>query len=256
MTEFKLADFDAVAFDLEGTLADTIPTHHSTRIQAFEQHGLGHITREQHELGPTYGSSHFDILGGILHAAGEIDSNTPFQQNKTVLDVSVTKGRLFKAAAAKGFEAMPGAIDFVRAIAPYFIGKMAIVTSSEEEFIFPFIERYDLGQYFPNEHVIGHESVVAEGLDVKPSGDPYSLSMQRLRAKSLLVFEDTTSGVASAKKAGATVIALGFDTQNSYLFRNGHLEYPPDAVVATYDEAAAMLGIQSSKKLQPPRSLR
>jgi beta-phosphoglucomutase-like phosphatase (HAD superfamily) len=105
MAEFKLTDFDAVAFDLEGTLADTIPTHHSTCMQAFEQHGFGHITREQHELGSTYGSSHFDILGGILHAAGEIDDKVPFQQNKAVLDVIVTKGELFKAAAAEGFEA-------------------------------------------------------------------------------------------------------------------------------------------------------
>lgn len=52
MTEFKLTDFDAVAFDLEGTLADTMPTHHSTRLVAFEQHGFGHVTHEQHELGP------------------------------------------------------------------------------------------------------------------------------------------------------------------------------------------------------------
>jgi beta-phosphoglucomutase-like phosphatase (HAD superfamily) len=183
MTEFKLTDFDAVAFDLEGTLADTIPTHHNTRIQAFERHGFGHITREQHELGPTYGSSHFDILGGILHAAGEIDSSVPFQQNKTVLNVIATKSGLFRAAAAKGFDAMPGAINSVRAIAPFFVGKTAIVTSSEEEFIFPFIERYDLGQYFPDEHVIGHESVVVEGLEVKPSGDPYGLGMRRLQAK-------------------------------------------------------------------------
>jgi beta-phosphoglucomutase-like phosphatase (HAD superfamily) len=133
---------------------------------------------------------------------------------------------------------MPRAIAFVRATAPYFVGRMAIVTSSEEEFIYPFIERYDLGQYFPREHVIGHESVVAEGLEVKPSGDPYTLGMRRLHSKKLLVFEDTTSGVASAKKAGATVIALGFDTQNNHLFRTGQLEYPPDGVVATYDEAA------------------
>jgi beta-phosphoglucomutase-like phosphatase (HAD superfamily) len=109
---------------------------------------------------------------------------------------------------------------------------MAIVTSSEEEFISPFLDRYDLGRYFPSEHIIGHESVVAEGLEVKPSGDPYTLGMQRLHAKNLLVFKDTIFGVASAKKAGATVIALAFDTRNSKLFKTGQLQYPPDAMVA------------------------
>src|SRR6185437_8772011 len=100
MKELKLADFDAIAFDVEGTLANTVPTHHSTRIEAFHRHGFGHITRDQHELGSTYGSSHFDILGGILHAAGEIDASVPFHQNQIVLDVIETKSSLFRAAAA------------------------------------------------------------------------------------------------------------------------------------------------------------
>jgi hypothetical protein len=34
-----------------------------------------------------------------------------------VLDVVATKGELFRAAATKGFDAMPGAIAFVRAMA-------------------------------------------------------------------------------------------------------------------------------------------
>ena len=244
MTKFNITNFDAVAFDLEGTIANTIPTHHSTRMQAFERHGYGHISREQHELGQTYGSSHFDVLGGILHAAGQINKDIQFSQNPKVLDVIATKGTLFKGAAAKGFDAMPRAIKFIEEIAPYFAGKMAIVTSSEAEFIFPFLERHNLRKYFANEHIIGHESVIAEGLGVKPSGDPYILGLRRLDARKLLVFEDTTSGVASAKRAGATVIALGFDFQNNQLFRAGKLEYPPDELVASFDEAAELLGIK------------
>jgi beta-phosphoglucomutase-like phosphatase (HAD superfamily) len=244
MKELRLTDFDAVAFDVEGTLADTVPTHHNTRITAFEQHGFGHITRDQHELGPTYGSSHFDILGGILHAAEEIDNSVPFHQNQTVLDVIATKAALFQAEAAKGFEVMPGAIQFVELIAPHFLGKMALVTSSEEGFIFPFIERYNLEEYFPKRLVIGHESIIAEGLTPKPSGDPYMLAIQRMKAKNMLVFEDTVPGVASAKRAGATVIALGFDAANSKLFRADKLEFPPDMVVDDYSDAASLLKLK------------
>jgi beta-phosphoglucomutase-like phosphatase (HAD superfamily) len=243
MKEFNLTDFDGLIFDLEGTLADTIPTHHATRMQAFQHHGFGHITREEHELGTTYGSSTPDILGGILHAAGDIDVSVPFHQNQSVMDVSNTKAKLFKTAAAKGFDAMPGAIDFIKMIAPYFVGKMAIVSSSEEEFIFPFVQRYNLEKYFPKDHIIGHESVMAAGLQVKPSGDPFVLGMQRIQAKNVLVFEDTISGTAAAKKAHATVIALGFDAKNDHLFRNTKLEYPPDAVVANYAEAAALFSL-------------
>jgi beta-phosphoglucomutase-like phosphatase (HAD superfamily) len=243
MKELKLADFDGVAFDFEGTLVDTVPIHHGTRMEAFSKHGFGHITSEQHELATTYGSSHFDVIGGTLYAAGEIDDAVPFHQNQTVLDIIDTKKALFKIEATKGFKAIPGAIKFVEAIAPHFHGKMAVVTSSEEEFIFPFIERYNLGKYFPKDLVIGHESVVGENLNVKPSGDPYLLAMRRLGINNLLVFEDTVPGVASAKRAKATVVALGFDRANYGLFQKGGLEYEPDLVVRDYAEATKLLGL-------------
>jgi beta-phosphoglucomutase-like phosphatase (HAD superfamily) len=246
MMQLSLTAFDAVAFDVEGTLANTIPVHHSTRHAAFAQHGFGHITPEQHALGPTYGSSHSDILGGILHAAGVIDKAVPFHENPTVLDIIRTKGELFKEAAAGGFDAMPGAISFVNQIAAHFPNKLALVTSSEEEFVYPFIQRYKMDTYFPSTHVIGHETVTAEDLQVKPSGDPYKLAMKRLNAQRLLVFEDTAPGVAAGKKAGATVIAVAFDAANAKLFEGGELEYPPDAVVHSYEQAASMLGLSGA----------
>jgi beta-phosphoglucomutase-like phosphatase (HAD superfamily) len=212
-------------------------------MAAFKQHGFGHITREEHELGPIYGSSHTDILGGVLHAADAIDKSVPFHLNQTVLDVIDTKAKLFKEAAEAGFDEMPGAVKFVALIAPHFQGRMSIVTSSEEEFIHPFLERYDLAQYFADELLIGHETVMAEGLEVKPAGDPYQLAMRRMSAKRLLVFEDTVSGTAAGKRAGATVVALGFDKHNRALFHEGNLEYPPDVIVENYDEAAAILGL-------------
>lgn len=90
MSQLNLRDYDAVAFDVEGTLADTIPVHHEARLEAFKVHGFGHITREQHELGPTYGSYPVDIIGGVLHAAGEIEKNGTFKDDPTVQSVIVT----------------------------------------------------------------------------------------------------------------------------------------------------------------------
>lgn len=243
MKKLSISNFDAVAFDMEGTLADTIPLHHTARLEAFKHHGFAHITREQHELGPTYGSATADIIGGILHAAGEIDNSEPFYKNPTVQEVIKTKTNLFRDSATEGFEAMPGAIAFIKQIAPHFSHKMALVTSSGEEFVHPFIQRYNLAQYFSPATTIGHETVIAEGLQPKPSGDPYTLAMHRLGSKSLLVFEDTVSGVKAAKLAHATVIALAFNKENAKLFKSGTLEHAPDRVVNSYEEAAKLLGI-------------
>lgn len=246
MKHFDLTDFDAVAFDVEGTLADTIPTHHEARLQAFATHGYGHITRAQQELGPTYGSTPHDIIGGILHAAGEIEKSDPFKNHPTVQAIVATRVKVFGDLAAAGFKEMPGASQFVHDIAKHFQGKMALVTSSPEQFVRPFIEQEGLAQYFPHEYIISADTIQAEGLENKPAPDPFKLAMQRLDAKKLLVFEDTVSGAASAKQAGATVIALGFDKHNAKLFAAGKLPYPPDVVVANYDEAKKVLGMQAT----------
>ncbi len=243
MQKLDLKSFDAVAFDFEGTLADTLPTHHTSRLAAFKQHGYGHITREEHELGPTYGSSNSDIFGGILRAAGEIDETIPFTENLHIQRVIKTKAALFAVIAAKGFEAMPGAIEFVRAIAPLYLDRLALVTSSKERFVLSFVKRYSLDEYFPRAHIIGDDTIVAEGLDSKPSADPYLLAIKLLKATNLLVFEDTVPGVAAAKKAGATVIALGFDAPNTKLFTENNLDYPPDIFFRDYNEAKEALGI-------------
>jgi HAD superfamily hydrolase (TIGR01509 family) len=243
MTQLHWRNFDAVAFDVEGTLADTIPTHHIARAEAFKNHGYGHITPEQHALGPTYGSSTADIIGGVLHAAGEIQKDEPFKQHPIVQKVIASKMQLFGQLAAKGFDEMPEATSFVRTIATHFAGHMALVTSSPERFVLPFLQRFELTGYFPKDLVISEDTVTANGLEGKPAPDPYRLAMQRLGSKKLLVFEDTVSGVASAKAAGATVIALGFEPHNTRIFKEEELPYPPDALVSSYAEARALLGL-------------
>jgi beta-phosphoglucomutase-like phosphatase (HAD superfamily) len=244
MNRLNLHDFEAVAWDFEGTLADTIPTHHIARTQAFDIHGYGHITPEQHALGPIYGSSTADIVGGVLHAAGEIEKTGPFTDHPSVRPVMETKLKIFEGLAADGFNEMPGATDFVKEVASQFVGKTALVTSSPERFIGPFFERYDIGRFFPPELVISHDTIVETGLNGKPAADPYELAMQRLNTRKLLVFEDTVSGVVSAKRAGATVVALGFEVENAKLFAT-ELEYPPDFVVRDYTEARVLLGLNT-----------
>jgi beta-phosphoglucomutase-like phosphatase (HAD superfamily) len=243
VNKIQLSNFDAVAFDMEGTIADTIPTHHQTRLAAFEQHGFGDISLEEHHKGSRYGSSNHDILGGILHATGKIDNDIPFEDNAIVQDVVASKLLLFRAAASQGFKAIPGAIDLIEKIAPRFPGKMAIVTSCEEEFLLPFVARYELQRFFPPEHLIGLETTAQAGLRGKPAGDPYRLAMKRLGAKKLLVFEDTIPGIAAGKRAGATVIAFAHNEEDYHDFQSVGLEYPPDFVVRTPNEAAGLLNL-------------
>ena len=110
----------------------------------------------------------------------------------------------------------------------------------------PFLTKYNLSQYFSSDLIITGDTVQVAGLQGKPAPDPYKLAIQRLCTSSLLVFEDTIPGVASAKQAGATVVALGFDPVSAVLLTSGTLEYPPDLVVANYDEALQLAELQKT----------
>lgn len=238
----NLADFDAVAFDVEGTLADTIPTHHDSRTKAFQKHGYGHITPEQHALGPIYGATPSEIIGGILHTAGEIEKDGPFSEHPVVQSIIGTKQRYFGELAAKGFDEMPQATAFFKDVAQHFPGKTALVTASELHFIQPFLDRYTLNEFLTPGLVITHETLQAFGLQAKPAADSYNLAKQRLDSTKLLVFEDTVVGVTAAKAAGATVVALGFEPNSAKRFQQGDLKYMPDFFVKDYAKARQLFG--------------
>ena len=241
MNKIHLKDFDAVAFDVDGTLADTIPIHHATRLEAFKRHGYGHITAAQHALGPTYGSTVSDIVGGILYAGGAIEKTESFRDHPTVLAVMQSKSKLYDERARQGFDEQPGATDFVKEICGLFAGKVALVTASPLKWVAPFVVRYGLDGVIPGELVIDEEEILRLHLEPKPAPDAYELAKARLSSQRLLVFEDTVPGVESAKRAGATVIALGFEEHNTALFKDA--AYPPDAIAMDYAEVRQLLGL-------------
>lgn len=243
MKQLSLTAFDGVAFDLEGTLADTLPAHFRSSIVAFTKHGYGHITEEEHAHGALHGSTYEDITGHVLHAAGVIEKTMPFADHPMVRRLAQASRDEFVKEAAQGFTEMPGATAFVKTIAAHFAKRLCLVTSAPEDHAQPFIDKYVLGECFPSDRVIGENIIVAEGLQCKPAADPYLLAMKRIGATHLLVFEDTVVGTAAAKKAGATVIALGSNNRHFEALSSPDLEYPPDVVVRSYDEACQVLDL-------------
>ena len=107
------------------------------------------------------------------------------------------------------------------------------------------MQRFGLDKIISDDYLIDEDLIEELGLAQKPAPDPYRLAAKRMDAKRLLVFEDTTSGTEAAKRAGATVIALGFEPHNTALLKTGKLAYPPDVLVMSFAEARAVLGLSS-----------
>jgi beta-phosphoglucomutase len=207
-----LSDYDGVAFDFDGTLADSHHHHEQTRFDSFTANGFGDITMAEHRKGYMYGSTTAEIVAGVLKAGGKLPADADPYTHPIVQKLIKDKHELYKKVASLGFDEKPGAAALVRTVAKYYADKLAIVTTALYSEVVPFLKKYNLEDLFAHDRVITHETVEALGLKPKTAPDAYLLAMERLgitNPKRLLVIEDAVTGVESAKRAEATVLALG-----------------------------------------------
>ncbi len=182
-------DYDGLIFDMDGTLADTMPTHFIAWSQSMAEHGL-HLSEER-----------FYALGGV--PANVIIDMLAQEQGKTVDSHAVAEAKevLFLELLGDVQPVVP-----VKAIAELYRQRlpMAVATGSPVWVAEKILTALGIRDWFGA--VVGAESVPAP----KPAPDVY------LRAAELIgvdptrchAFEDTELGVASARNAGMTVINI------------------------------------------------
>jgi beta-phosphoglucomutase-like phosphatase (HAD superfamily) len=234
--QLKLSDFDGVAFDFDGTLADSYRYHEQVRFETFTAHGFGDITMAEHQRGHLYGNTTYTIIGGLLKAAGKIPQDVDVHSHPTVQAMVKHRDRLYQQVAQHGFDAHTGAVEFVHDVKNYFGNKILIVTAAFLSEVLPFLKKHNLQEYFSLEQIITHETIVELGMQSKPEPDSYQLAMKRLAITDparLLVIEDSTGGVGSAKRAGATVVALGTSLSRADFFSK-NVDFHPDYFVRDF----------------------
>lgn len=228
--KLSLSLFDAVAFDFDGTLADTINAHAVSRAHAFPVHGIHDISFEQHLEGHRYGCTTHMIVAGVLKEAGKIPQDADPTSHELVGRIVATKAEYYLVLAEEGFDAHPGAEDFLRLVSEY-KGRdnVCIVTNAEPEEVMPYIRKYQLHEHITPNKLITISTVTELGLQPKPGRDPYLLAAERfgIKPSRLLVVEDTPGGVAAGKAAGAVVLAVG-NTESREGLHEQSLAYHPD----------------------------
>lgn len=240
MSLIDLSRFDGIAFDVEGTLADTLTAHWTAQLAAFAHHQLGYITPEQHEAGGSHESTSDAIIAGVLRHAKLLPADADFTEHPLVRKIVATKEAHFAAKAALGFAEVTGGTAMVHDLARHLPGSVAIVTASTLPYIAPFLAQHSLHSAVHEELVITKETVWEAGLKNKPAPDPYHLAAKRLRASRLLVFEDSLPGIRAAKLAGATVV--GINLTPAALARLPQSDTRPDYLAADYAAARCLLG--------------
>lgn len=211
---------DAVAFDLDGTLLDTIGDLAHAMNATLAEAGCA----------PLPLATIRDLVGkGIPHLARrafELVRGKPPGDDE--LDAIVARYFAhYEATLGERSAPYPGVVDGLARLRAAGL-PLAIVTNKATRFVAPHLDRSPLGVSF--DAIVGGDDALAK----KPSAAPLELVAARLHVdvRRLLMVGDSANDVACARAAGAPVVAV------SYGYREGRAvqDLSADAIVDSLDE--------------------
>jgi HAD superfamily hydrolase (TIGR01509 family) len=181
--------YQALLFDLDGTLAETDSLHLPTWVDVLRPYGIE--VDEEYYKARISGRSNSKIVEDLLPDLSAEDRR----------DLAEAKEASFRKHAGE-LEPLPGLLDFMEEAKDRGLS-LALVTNAPEENVEAILLALDLGVFFD-------ELVLSDEVGpVKPDPAPYKAALERLGVgpDEALAFEDSTSGIASA--VGASIPTVG-----------------------------------------------
>jgi beta-phosphoglucomutase len=182
---------DAVLWDMDGVIADTMEFHYGAWRDILKTMG---VTLTEDEFRPLFGQRHDNI---IRYALGD---HLTHEQIEALSD---KKQALYRERVAKNIKPLPGAVELIKSLNQNRI-KIALASSATRENIDIIVRGLGIEKCF-QAFVNGPE--VAAG---KPSPLIFQLAAKKLSAApgNCVVIEDAIAGVAAAKAGGMKCIAV------------------------------------------------
>jgi beta-phosphoglucomutase len=182
----------AVIFDMNGVIVNDERIHEEAWKEWCTAHGFTVSEEQFSEL--VFGRTEKDVFSFLLQR--EVTPQELEQFSNERVDIAI---RIFQPLLAP----TPGFLPFVQYLANHTI-KLAIATSSRNRYANFILDSLEIRQYFP---VIVTAEDITNG---KPDPQIYQMAANRLGVlpTECLVFEDTHSGIASAKAADMRVVAI------------------------------------------------
>ena len=191
----------AIFFDMDGTLIDSDPVHASVFVDFLAERGV--------DLDP-------DDYVTRMHGRQNRDIFTEFLPGEDPRAMDAAKEAAFRDRVTPEFPMIPGALSFLKGLQNSPL-KLGVVTNACGANLATVLDALDLGQFF--QHRVSADDV-SHG---KPHPALYLNAMEALevRAQDAVVFEDSPSGVASARAAGLSVIGVASSLSPAQLIELG-----------------------------------
>ena len=223
MVESRL---EAVIWDMDGVIADTALYHFKAWQDVFRKRGVSYTEEDfKRNFGRRNDTIIPDIMGGNL-SPSEVEA------------IATEKEENYRQRVAQNIKPLPGAIELIRALRERGV-KMAIASSSPVENIQLILGGLGIDSYF---QVIVWGRQVSEG---KPSPQGFLLAAKKLEVapENCVVIEDAIDGVAGAKRAGMSCLAVTNNHSKQSLVAADLVVDTLEAV--TVDDLAGLFGKES-----------
>ena len=182
--------YNALLFDLDGTLAETDSLHLPTWVDVLSPYGVE--VDEEFYRESISGRSTSKIVEDLL-------PDLPAEEGRKLADAKEASFR----ESARELEPLPGLLDFMEEAKNRGLS-LALVTNAPEENVEAILLALELGEFFD-------EVVLSDEVGpVKPDPAPYraALDKQGVAPEEALAFEDSPSGIASAVGAGIPTVGI------------------------------------------------
>ena len=180
---WRLQDLDAILFDCDGTLADTMPAHYRAWLAVTEAHGIAFDEDRFYSLG---GRPTRDIVATLAAEAG------------VTIDVEHAAHRKERGflEQLEGILPIDPVVDVVRRSR----GRLpiAVVTGGYQDVCRQILDRIGIADCFDT--IVASEDTARH----KPDPDPFLEAARRLgaRPERCVVWEDSGLGIEAARRAG------------------------------------------------------
>ncbi len=190
--KLDLNQFEAVIFDMDGTMVDNTPFHKKAWIEFCRRHGIDLTEEEFHEK--ISGKRNDAILEFLFGRKVE---------GQEYIELDEQKESIYRELYLPHLKEVPGLKEFLKKLASEEF-KIGVATTSPYKNRTLVLETLELHKFF---------AVIVGGEDTrhgKPHPEIYLTAAGKLgvNPKKCLAFEDTPSGVKSAKSAGMTVVGV------------------------------------------------